>query len=58
MKITYKCEICGESFTWANRLSIHIKQVHNETCKSYYDKFLKTGQKKDIVLVVVNQQNF
>lgn len=41
MKITYKCEICGESFTWANRLSIHIKQVHNETCKSYYDKFLK-----------------
>ena len=46
MKITYKCEICGESFTWANRLSIHIKQVHNETCKSYYDKFLKTDPKE------------
>ena len=46
MKITYKCEICGETFTWANRLSIHIKQVHNETCKSYYDKFLKTDPKE------------
>lgn len=42
MKLDYVCKICNTPFTWANQLSIHLKKVHNETCQTYYDKFLKT----------------
>ena len=41
MKLQYKCIICGECFTWANRVSKHLKQVHNITPQDYYDKYLK-----------------
>ena len=40
MKLDYVCKICNTPFTWANQLSIHLKKVHNETCQTYYDKFL------------------
>lgn len=66
MKITYKCEICGESFTLANRLSINIKQVHNETCKPTkflkfshgYNKYCSMKCKDGNIIRTENRRNF
>lgn len=41
MKITYRCQICGEPILTNNGVVEHIKFAHNIQVQEYYDKFCK-----------------